>query len=439
MAYRIIKNVKWYYRLKEKREGGKSIKGLFSDYPRESLLGKLIISWSYFDYETNKLFRLYSLFKTYIDFARYCLKLPQHMRCFYEVIIGEFIQKPHFDLDLDLEENNLSEEQVKEIFNNLINSIVDEFKNKSLELDLSRDVCVYSSHGKTKRSYHIVINNFCHANNHEAKAFYYCIMEKLPPEYVKNGWVDDSVYSLSQQFRCLGSQKFEKNRIKKLVEEWSFNDEIIKHKYIEEPEDENHLFLIQLEESLVGARTSTCKILPSYETPKEYKETTFESTETLDYVKTKQILDIFAASVGLKWGDSRIPYKFDKVEGPFIILKRTKPSKCKICYRIHEHQNPYLLLTPSGDIYFHCRRAPKEKKLYIGSIIEKVEEEYKPVKNKYRQLNKLQLNKRSFDLEKLDQIASTSSGKKVNLPKYYIKDPDKKQTQLLLDKIRDKF
>ena len=40
---------------------------------------------------------------------------------------------------------------------------------------------------------------------------------------------------------------------------------------------------------------------------------------------------------------------------------------CKLCHRIHEHQNPYLFVVGhEKHVYFDCRRHPEGKKLYIG-------------------------------------------------------------------------
>ena len=48
------------------------------------------------------------------------MKLPQHERCFYEIILGESAQKPHFDLDID--NINIDGEDVKD---NLVDNIVE--------------------------------------------------------------------------------------------------------------------------------------------------------------------------------------------------------------------------------------------------------------------------------------------------------------------------
>lgn len=49
-------------------------------------------------------------------------------------------------------------------------------------------------------------------------------------------------------------------------------------------------------------------------------------------------------------------FSFGGVQGPFIHLKRSKPSKCKISGCLHENENAYLRVTPSGDLLFSCYR-----------------------------------------------------------------------------------
>ncbi len=100
--YRIINGIRWYYRLKpQKDQNGRVKRGLFNDRERHTLSKNLIVSLSYHDRAADKVFRLYTIFKSYLEYGIYQLKLPQHERCFYEIILGEGTQKPHFDIDID--------------------------------------------------------------------------------------------------------------------------------------------------------------------------------------------------------------------------------------------------------------------------------------------------------------------------------------------------
>ena len=58
-------------------------------------------------------------------------------------------------------------------------------------------------------------------------------------------------------------------------------------------------------------------------------------------------------------------------------MKRIKQSYCQLCKRIHQHENPYLLISEDLNVFFHCRRAPPNKKLYIGTLKQEEEKEFK--------------------------------------------------------------
>ena len=142
----------WYYYMLPKDNKSTS---LFSVLPRSSLLNKFVVCWDYYDDVNDKSNKLYTYFETYIQFAIYFLKLKKDARCFYEIIFGEKIQKPHFDVDM--ENNDLAEK----VLNDLINEIVKLIP----EISLEKDICIYSSHGETKKSYHVIVNHFYHSNH----------------------------------------------------------------------------------------------------------------------------------------------------------------------------------------------------------------------------------------------------------------------------------
>jgi len=87
---------------------------------------------------------------------------------------------------------------------------------------------------------------------------------------------------------------------------------------------------------------------------------------------------LLAKALQIPPDSERFPYKFDRVDSSFVLLRRIKASKCKMCKRVHQHENPYLLITEDLNVFFHCRRAPPNKKLFIGSLNKDKESEYKP-------------------------------------------------------------
>lgn len=63
------------------------------------------------------------------------------------------------------------------------------------------------------------------------------------------------------------------------------------------------------------------------------------------------------------------PFKLSDIKGSLVLLKRYTPSYCKMCDRVHENENPYLVVAGyNRDIYFYCRRADKGRRLYLGSL-----------------------------------------------------------------------
>jgi hypothetical protein len=77
---------------------------------------------------------------------------------------------------------------------------------------------------------------------------------------------------------------------------------------------------------------------------------------------------------GLEFGDNRFPYSYLKTvesgaQSALILLKRHRPSKCAVCNRIHENENPYLIIAGENrDVYLDCRRNPENKKLHVGAL-----------------------------------------------------------------------
>jgi len=450
-----VRGVQWYYYLIPKEKNKE--KSLFSVYPRSSLTNKFIVCWDHYDEIHKKKNKLYTAFEHYLDFAIYFLKIEERLRSFYEIILGERIQKPHFDVDMDLTEEQIKNGLDKKVLDDLIRTIILLIP----KIQIERDICIYSSHSSNtsletnKRSYHVIVNNFCHSNNKEAKAFYYTVMSKLPKEYFDNRWIDHSVYSKTQQFRIYNSKKINSNRVKIFHDIWEFEGKTIIHKNGEDKngedkDDQNIKFLMNLEESIVSARPSNCTPLPSFETPNEYIKTkNYNKGEDLEYDLAMEAINLLAYTVGTTPDNDNFPFTFDKIEGPFVILKRRKASKCRLCCRVHQKQNPYLLIVPeTKNVFFHCRRAPPNKNLYIGCLLSEDEKEtkgndgiLKSLEVVTGNLNTIIEDKKNSQLrntwsankiQKLKEIASTSlNEKKKDEPK----KADPQTTTLIMNNI----
>ncbi len=434
------KGIQWYYYLLPKGEGANKGKSLFATHPRSSLVNKFIVCWDYKDEITRKKTKLYGCFDNYLNFALYFLNVEPHLRSFFEIILGERMQKPHFDVDMDLTAEEIASGIDQKVVNDLLRVVLEFIP----EINIEKDICLYTSHDSNKRSYHIIINHFFHANNKEAKAFYYAVMGKLPKEYFDKSWIDHSVYSKTQQFRTYMSKKIGTERVKVFLNNWKFNGQEVKHIADENGgEDERMQFLINLEESIVSARPGNCKPLPNFTIPDEFiKNKHYQSGENVEYDLAMEAMSLLAHSVGTTVGADNFPYSFDRIDGPFVVLKRRKASKCRLCLRVHQHQNPYLLIVPENkNVFFHCRRAPQNKNLFIGCLATEAEKEQQVLKklevvegnvNTVVQEKKIEIIKSNWTeekIKKLREIASEPLEKKEGI----IKKGKKKMDGELID------
>lgn len=381
----------WFYRLVSKKnpmyKGRKKRSlALMDRFPREQLTDQLVVRMTTADGQF-----LYTLFDNYVDFYNYSLQLPPEHRRFYEVALGERSQKPHFDLDITLPSKNApiqehisSDQSIPDInpetlVSDLIDCAYQLLYPYNVRLSLESDVLIYTSHGQTekngklfeKQSYHIIFNNYCHGSNVEAKAFYDKVMLKLkviypnlPPE-----WVDPKVYSPTQNFRMIGSTKQNCYRPKIFCPRWKFRGQDVIYQYKEKGIDEHHQALIEVSDSLLG-HCAGCQMLPNF-APK-IERGLYVGGSKLDDIPeavAKAALQLLAAAIGKGVRDRDFPFELLSVAGPVASLKRLLPTMCSMCERVHEAENPYLLVLPSRKVYFYCRRND-EKRLFIGLLQE---------------------------------------------------------------------
>jgi len=324
--------------------------------------------------------RIYAYFSSYIEFFHYSKHFQNIDKNFYEIIFGEFSQKPHFDIDID---KNVCLSVYPNtdyiiIGQQLKDSVITACREIIPTLDIEKDVLIYTSHGTTKQSYHIVINNYYHDSNIEAKAFFEEVCLKIP-SYAE--FIDPSVYSPRQQFRILGSQKTQSQRPKLFNEQFRYLDTIYNHQYIETIDSYDFWELTILSEALVSF-TSNCRYIPSLVKEKlyEYNYSTMDLSEhtihqCLEMLKNKMEEEGY-----------RCPFSFLETEGSLILLRRESPSTCPICKKKepHEHENSYMYIY-NNKLYWDCRRSGNEPKFFVGyvdiPIEENLENEFTEVSN----------------------------------------------------------
>ena len=293
--------------------------------------------------------RKYARFSNYLSFKTYKESVNYYDDCFYEIITNKKFRNPYFDIDSEINPN------IKE--NELI------LKLKKIIKDLVDDaiILIYSSHSKDKLSFHVVIPNYYFTNCDEGKNFYLKIIELIDEKY--RSFIDNSVYKTIQQFRILGSHKYQKEN-KKIYREDLSEGLVIPEKYKKFPKGLENFLLIN---SLVSM-TAGAKYLDGYEKVEEVK--TFS---TQGFSSTSDLEDILNIFYSIYSADL---FEFLNVidnDGNLLItFLRKSSSLCEECNRIHDNENPFV--TVNGiyrNIYFYCRRREGDDRVggkYIGSL-----------------------------------------------------------------------
>lgn len=336
--------------------------------------------------QTN--FRKFTAFREFMDLGVFLWKytLPAE-RCCYEVIPGDAPMKLFMDLeckrkqvggisreelmklrgtdtlDFTSEVKAIKKETVIEMTEEEADECVNQLVDGILKLcpDMKRDeILVFSSHGTSKLSYHVITDKWCFQDMIETKAFIIKLMEVCPPKCSE--LIDLSVYTTNRQLRIYTCCKYKDPRYKQLSHISPWKPPNIK--------DEAELFQHILGVSLV-VNSSHCHLLPSF-TPKVEKSIFEGESITLTQDEVNQVMAI--AQSGRQDFDDVIPlhdfpFKLRDIKGSMILLTRLHPSHCDVCNRTHDNEHPYLSVW--GDmrrIYFNCRRSNNGESQFIGML-----------------------------------------------------------------------
>jgi hypothetical protein len=308
--------------------------------------------------------RLYTTFDDYADYIKFYFKelVQPERRCCDEVILEDKRQKIRFDIDA--KKDKLENPQL--LIDQLITHLLIVFSSFGIELNLSSDVIICSSHSETKWSYHIIIDNYCCVSSHEVKEWFRLVYDRLDPCF--QPFLDTQIYSPNHGFRLLGSTKLGEVRLKKLEEEWLYNNQWIKYRYPEEIVSPKHKFLLQFDATTVTL-TLKCCTLPVLLPEEDPLSKKFVSQVDIDEPVVKKAMDLCN-----EFNGSAFTYK--KTLGSLVLLERSKEAHCIICHTVHEHIEPYLVVKQVGEqyqVYFDCRRS-NGKREWLGTIQnEKVE------------------------------------------------------------------
>ena len=405
--------IHWFYRLKGDN-------GLLANMTDEERVYHLIVSFI-----NPEGIRFFTSFDSYIKFIQFMLTIPEQKRNFHEVTLENRHQKMRFDIDI----KRISDAgivpfyQVQSFLDDLITSCIQEFEEIGIKLTPEKNFLVFSSHGREKWSFHIIIDGFYCENNRECIELFKRITTRMKSQYIY--WLDSGIYSPNHCLRILGSCKEDEEEIrkKKLETSWQYLDKEIKYEYSQEVKSDKHKIVLEFERSFLSL-TENCYPIPNL-IQQVLMDGMTEVKDNKSLELDEQIMDYAFRVFKSTFGDM---CSYVSTMSNMIMLKRNYPSGCPICDRVHEADNAYLLVKESADtknttstssikkydILFDCRRA-NGKKMKIGEKIilceptevknEKVNEE--PPKPTVKTVTQ-KSSRSGFRLEDMEYVSKTS-------------------------------
>lgn len=246
--------------------------------------------------------------KTYFHFTdavsmlRYYIALPEAMRIFNEVIRNG-PQKMRLDIDSS---DTIEDNEWKDLIERCYKALKQYTNNGKVAIfDMSDD---------NKRSCHMVCIDRAYDSSQTCKAIYKMIAKDI------GQYVDPAVYSTVQHFRLEGSYKPGLKRCKNLtasdVSKWTMTHGLISY-------------------------TDGLEIV-------KYKVQDHQPIQTTD----------MNISIISDW------CKVRRVVGNRIELDRILPSYCEACHRVHESENPFIIVGYKYG-FLHCRRGTTSVKVLI--------------------------------------------------------------------------
>ena len=291
--------------------------------------------------------RKYTLFKSFSYFCDYFHQTNDQEKCFYELLTSNMPRKPYFDIDMKRESiENFDEKKMIRQFKKIVHDMIGK----------DNTILIFASHTHEKLSYHIIIDKVYLQNYREAGVFFDRICDKLDPIY--KPYFDKSVYKSIQQFRIIGSHKFNKDNTKKIEKDLCYN-----FKYPERYRTNKGKFIYLVSCSLVG-NISDSKVLCGFAPKEEIKKLEIGSACEGDVEDTMRIFYS-------KYSPDDFTFSSCKeTNGNLLItLRRLNPTYCEDCKRIHQSENPFItVLGQNRNISFYCRRRDNYGGVHLGSL-----------------------------------------------------------------------
>ena len=242
-----------------------------------------------------------------------------------------------------------------DVIHDLINGIEETLDDLDINYDL-KNIMLFTSHNENKKSAHLVLDRLNVNNNNDAKEFYKQVIKYCPTTCK---YIDNAVYSQTQQFRLYQSSKIGQNRIKQFIPSFMYKNKLIKY-YIGYIEHYNKLPNTTEEDKEFRKRFKNIKILSgslinfiNYPTI-NFDKKIIRDVIVRDEIKDDKINDVVNI-IDVKYKNV---YTYDKICNGTIYIKRLMPSYCSICKRIHNSIDGYIFIKDT-QYYLNCRRSSK--------------------------------------------------------------------------------
>lgn len=332
-GFALMLGKQWYYLYKENESAGcKTVQG---EYDNETVDHSFLVSYSGVSGK-----RLFTLFSDPEEYWTYQAKFPERERSFYEVIRGAVGQKPHFDIDIGANGKHFLFDE--EVLMSLKLAIYKTLAAGDTSVAVG-DMMVYSSHGEKKKSYHVIVDGYCHNNNLEARKFYDDVIAHMNPSHTE--YVDRAVYSSFQNFRMLGSQKHSSGRTK-------VSDDGSEAGYGE--------FLTSMITNVGG-----CEVLSKYAAVVAQERERINVDLEIGDSQVSKVMELVRDHVA-EMGGREGSLVYERAENGLVMLKRVRPTMCRVCGRKHQSENPYVSVRANGRVMLFCRRSDRPE--FIGCL-----------------------------------------------------------------------
>ena len=251
-------------------------------------------------------------------------------------------QKPRFDIDVKAE-NVMEGEELTALGDRILSGVIEGIRRVMEEAGVGeyskdRHLVVFNSHTASKRSFHVIVDGFCHANEKHARAFHQRVVAEMPAR--EASFVDPSVYSSFQAFRLPGCCKAGKDNFKCLDTTWTTRP-------FEECVNNPNLKVLRIFEAACVSFCAGTAALPAFEASTAPPRLIAPAP---DDGKLSEAITLFEATPFAS------DFNVEGAQGGFIRLnRRSHEHSCPICKRVHENENAFLRVC-GNRAYFHCYR-----------------------------------------------------------------------------------